>query len=895
MMANSNRPNPDLLLAHVQAEEQRLARGRLKIFLGYAAGVGKTYAMLEATHQRRAQGVDVVVGTVDTHGRAETEALIDTLEIIPRRQVKYRGTTLTEMDVDAILARRPHLVLVDELAHTNAPGSRHLKRYQDVEELLVVGIDVYSTLNIQHIESLNDIVAQITGVTVRETVPDPVLDEADEIELVDLPTDELLQRLAEGKVYVPDQAAYAAQKFFRPGNLAALRELALRRAAERVDRQMRAYMQTRAIPGPWPAGERMLVCVSPSPLSERLVRAGRRLATQLNAEWFAVYVETSGQAQLSEADRDRVARTLSLAETLGAKAVTLPGSNVAETLVAYSRTHNITKIIAGKPLQPRWLELLRGSVVDQIIRHSQDIDVYVISGESGPARMVSPPLPQPGLVWSRYLQALGLVAIVTILGQPIRPLIAPTNLVMVYLLSVVIAAVGLGRGPSIMTAVLGVLAFDFFFVPPHLTFVVSDAQYLLTFAGLLVVGFVISTLTSRVREQARQAQRREAQTAASYDLSRDLAAAGDLEAILQAVADHVGQTFARQVIVLLPDGESLQPYMLSPEFTLDEDERAVATWAFRHGQPAGRGTETLPDASARYLPLKTAKGVVGVLGVKPVIAGDRLSQEQRRLMEAFANQIALAIERAQLAEQARQAQLLQEAEKLQAALLNSISHDLRTPLASITGSLSSLRDDDAVLDGAVRADLIETAWEEAARLNRLVGNLLDMTRLEAGALRLKREPADIQDLIGVALARLDERLLDRPVHVDVPPDLPLVPLDFVLLVQVLVNLLDNALKYSPAGTPIVIKARQVEREVEISIVDAGPGLPAAELERVFDKFYRLQRPGQAGGTGLGLSISRGFVEAHGGRVWAGNRAEGGLVVTVALPLNSFQYEPGEVS
>ena len=825
----------------------------------------------------------------DTHGRAETQALLADLAIIPRKQVKYRGTTLTEMDVDAVLARRPQLALVDELAHSNTPGSRHLKRCQDVEELLAAGIDVYTTLNIQHMESLNDIVAQITGVTVRETVPDPVLDEADEIELIDLPTDELLQRLEEGKVYLPEQAAHAVKKFFRPGNLAALRELALRRAAERVDQQMLAYMQTRSIPGPWPAGERMLVCVSPSPLSERLVRAGRRLAARLNSEWFAVYVETPGQARLPEADRDRVARTLRLAETLGARAMTLPGNNVAETLAAYARTHNITKIIAGKPLRPRWLELLRGSIVDQIIRQSHDIDVYVISGESGPTRPAAPLPPEPPAAWGHYLQALGLVAIITLLGQFIRPLIAPTNLVMVYLLAVVIAAISLGRGPSILTAVLAVLAFDFFFVPPHLTFVVADAQYLLTFAGLLVVGIVISTLTSRIREQAQAAQRREAQTAASYDLSRDLAAAGDLVAILQAVTAHVGQTFARQVLVLLPQDETLKPHMPSPEFALDESELAVAVWAFRHGQPAGRGTETLPAAGARYLPLKTAKGVVGVLGVKPVIAGDSLTQEQRRLMEAFANQTALAVERAQLAEQARQAQLLQEAEKLQAALLNSVSHDLRTPLASITGSLSSLREDNAVLDHAIRAELIDTAWEEADRLNRLVGNLLDMTRLEAGALRVKREPADIQDLVGVALARVGERLSDRLVHTEVPPDLPLVPLDFVLLIQVLVNLLDNALKYSPAGTPVGIEARQVDNEVEISVFDAGPGIPPAELERVFDKFYRVQQPGRASGTGLGLSITKGIVEAHGGRVWARNRAGGGLVVTVALPLNEPQH------
>jgi two-component system sensor histidine kinase KdpD len=890
MLEEHKRPNPDLLLAHVQAEELRQARGKLKIFLGYVAGVGKTYAMLEAARQRQAEGADVAVAYVDIHGRAETETLLEGLEIIPRKEVDYRSRILTEMDIDAALARQPQLALVDELAHTNVPGSRHLKRYQDVEELLAAGIDVYTTLNIQHIESLNDIVAQITGITVRETVPDPILDEANEIELIDLPIDELLQRLEEGKVYVPEQAAYAVKKFFRPGNLTALRELALRRAADRVDQQMRAYMQTRAIPGPWPAGERMLVCVSASPLGERLVRTGRRLAARLNAQWFAVYVETPDHARLSEADRDRVARTLRLAETLGARAVTLQGHSVADGVMAYARTHNITQIIAGKPLRPRWHELLQGSIVDQIIRRSNEIDVYVISSVPETSQAIDVP-PRPlHLAWRRYAQGLALVAAVTLLGQPIRPFITPTNLVMAYLLIVVIAAIRLGRGPSIMTAVLSVLAFDLFFVPPRLTFVVADAQYLLTFAGLLVVGLVISTLTSRVRDQARAAQHREAQTAASYDLSRDLAAAMGLEGIIQAVITHVGQVFNRHVAILLLEGETLAPYAMDSGFGFDEDERAVATWVFQHGQLAGRGTDTLPGADARYLPLKTAHGVVGVLGVEPAIAGDQLTPEQRRLMETFASQIAVAIERAQLAEQAQQAQVLQETERLQTALLNSISHDLRTPLASITGALSSLRDDVAVLDETTRVDLVDTAWEEAGRMNRLVGNLLDMTRLEAGALKVKREPADLQDLIGVALAQLADRLHDRPVQVDIPPELPWVPLDFVLIVQVLVNLLDNALKYSPAGTPIEIRVRVEDLQVEIDVIDRGRGIPPSDLDRVFDKFYRLQSPEGVSGTGLGLSIAKGIVEAHGGRIWAENRTEGGLLVRLALPLGEPEYQ-----
>jgi two-component system sensor histidine kinase KdpD len=883
-----------MLLAYAQAEEQQQTRGKLKIFLGYVAGVGKTYAMLGAAHQRKAEGVDVVAAYIETHGRAETEELVEGLEVIPRQQVEYRSVTLPEMDIDAVLARCPQLALVDEFAHTNAPGLRHPKRYQDVEELLAAGIDVYTTLNIQHLESLNDVVAQITGITVRETVPDRVLDEVNEIELVDLPPAELLQRLKEGKVYVPDQATRAIEKFFRPGNLTALREMALRCTAERVDEQMRAYMRTRTIPGPWPAGDRLLVCVSPSPLSERLVRAARRLAEPLNAKWYALYVETPAHAQLKEVDRDRVARTLRLAEELGAKSITLTGHSVAETVVNYARRHNITKIIAGKPLRPRWLAVLRRSLVDQIIELSSNIDVYVISSVAEPAQLVViPPTLQPHRPWNRYLQSLGLVVIVTLLSELVRPFIAPTNMVMLYLLVVVIAALRLGRGPAIAASLLGVLAFDFFFVPPRLTFAVSDYQYIITFAGLLIVGLVISTLASQTREQAEAARRRETQTATLYALSRDLAVAVGLEAIMQAVITHIGQTFDREVAVFLPEGERLVARAASPGFTLDEDKYAVATWVFQHSQPAGRGTDTLSAANARYLPLQTARGVVGVLALKLARSGLDSTPEQRRMMEAFASQTALAIERAQLAETAGQAQLVQETEKLQTALFNSISHDLRTPLASITGSLSSLLED--TLDSATQRELLKTAHEEAQRLNRLVGHLLDMSRLEAGALKMSRQPCDVQDVIGAALQRLDGALFNRSVNIELPAGLPLVTLDFVLVVQALVNVLDNAAKYSPPASPIDIRAGATGEWLEIQISDRGMGIPAEDLTRVFNKFYRGQRPipaspaakGQAElppGTGLGLSISSGITEAHGGQIWAENRPGGGTVVTLKFPL-----------
>ncbi len=883
MSATFIRPNPDELLVRVQAEERQEARGKLQVFLGYAAGVGKTYAMLEAARQREAQGVDVVVGYVETHGRAETDALLTGLEIIPRRQVEYRQTTVTEMDMDAVLARRPQLALVDEFAHTNAPGSRHPKRYHDVHELLEAGIDVYTTLNIQHLESLNDAVAQITGVVVRETLPDSVLDEAAEITLVDLPPDELIQRLHDGKVYVPDTAAVAVERFFRKGNLTALREMALRRAAGRVDEQMLAYMQTRAILGPWPAGERLLVCVSTSSLGERLVRSARRLADELGAEWSAIHVETGESRRAPEEMRARVTRTLRLAEDLGAKVVTIPGSSVAGSVLDYARTHNITKIIAGKPLRSRWHEWLRGAIVDQLIRSSGPIDVYVVSSEAQASSGKSGDW-LPHRPWRRYLQSTLLVAAATLVSVPFSLLISPVNLVMLYLVVVVVSAVFLGRGPSILASVLSVLAFDFFFVPPHLTFAVSDTEYILTFIGLFLVGLVISTLATRAREQADAARFSAEQTTELYELSRDLAAVYGLDDILRALIRHIQGTFGREGVILLPDHGRLASTVGNGELELNENELAVGDWVLRHGEPAGRNTNTLPGAQLRYLPLKTARGVLGVLGIRGSGEVDRyLTPEQERLMEAFASQAAVAIERAQLAEQARQAQVLQGAEQLQTALLNSISHDLRTPLVSITGALSSLQDQDAQLDGVSRRRLIENAREEAERLNRLVGNLLDMSRVEAGALRLRLEPSDVQDVIGSALAQLDEPLRGRRVRVDVPDGLPLVPMDFALMTRVLVNLLDNAIKYSPPGSPIEVETKVAAGHLEIDVSDRGVGVPHEDLSRVFDKFYRVQRPGRVVGSGLGLSICKGIVEAHQGFIAAENRPGGGTTITICLP------------
>jgi two-component system sensor histidine kinase KdpD len=890
-----DRPDPDQLLNHIKAEEQARRRGQLKIFLGYAAGVGKTYAMLEAAHQRKEEGVDVVVGYVETHNRLETESLLRGLEVIPRKFIEYRGVHLGEMNVDAIMTRQPALVLVDEMAHTNAPGSRHPKRYQDVEELLTSGIDVYTTLNVQHLESLNDVVAQITGTQIHETVPDVVIDEAAEVELVDLPPDELLNRLRDGKVYIPEQAARAIEKFFRKGNLTALREISMRRAAERVDHQMRAYMQTRAIPGPWPASERLLVCIGPNPLGERLVRSTRRLADELHAAWFAVYVEATGQSPLSEERRTQIFRTLRLAEELGARVSVLPLSSgnhsVAGTILEYARKNNVTKIIAGKPLRPRLLDVVRSSIVDQMIRQSGKIDVYVVSSTGDEDISPQDAAWQPHRPWRRYIWSALLIVVTTGIGEMIGHDISPTNLVMLYLLAVVIAAIYLGLGPSILASILGVLAFDYFFVPPRLTLAISDTEYLITFAGLFTVGVVISYLTVRARQQADAAQRREADTAALYSLSRDLAAADSLDAVIQAVTTHIEQAFGREVAIFLPaSDQTLQPYRGHPGFEPDEAETAVAAWAFTHGEPAGRGTDTLPAARTRYLPLKTSQRVVGVLGAQPKVPGSQLTPDQQRLLQAFASQAASAIERVQLAKQAHQAELLQAAEKLQTALLNSISHDLRTPLVSITGALTSLQDGGILLDEEIRDNLIETARQEADRLNRLVGNLLSMTRLEGNAMKVVTSPGDIQDAVGAALEQLKDRLGDRLVQIHVPDDFPLVPMDFVLIVQVLVNLIDNAAKYSPPDSPIEIQARLEDDQMCLTVSDQGIGIPEEDLVRVFDKFYRVQRPDNVTGTGLGLAICKGIVESHGGSIMAQNRPGGGVTIYMGLPLKPSTKE-----
>lgn len=896
MTETFHRPDPDELLSRLKKEEQLQARGKLKIFLGYVAGVGKTYAMLEAAHQRMEEGVDVVIGYIETHGRKETEALAIGLESLPRREIEYRGTTMTDMDLDAILARSPQLVLVDELAHTNAPGLRHPKRYQDVEEILDAGIDVYTTVNIQHLESLKDVIQQITGVIVRETVPDRFIDEAYEIELIDLPADELLQRLRDGKVYISEQASRALEKFFRKGNLTALRELTMRRAAERVDNQMLNYMHTQSIPGPWPAGERILVCISSHPMGERLVRVGRRLADDLNAEWYVVFVETPGHLHMPAQSQQRMQQNLQLARELGARVNALTGESVANSVIEFARQHNVTKIIAGKPLRPRWFEILRGSVIDQIIRSSGSIDVFVVSEETETPQKAShgffADAIKPHKPLGRYLSSLFLVFLMTLLGFPLRVFLDPTNLVMLYLVAVVIAAVFLGRGPSILASIVSVLAFDFFFIDPRLTFSVNDTQYILTFIGLLIVGLIISNSAALLRDQVDALRRRGQQSQALNNLSRDLTAAISLEQVLQIVIRHLSTMFNREAVILLPENGRLQVKASTPGYTINESEWAVADWAFKHGKEAGRGTNTLPAAAIRYIPLITARETVGVLGNKPQNSNYFLSSDQRVMMEGVVNLAAIAIERASFAEKAAQAEMLRTTEKLQSALLNSISHELRTPLATVTGVLSSLEESeiaitaDRQLNPITRLELIRSAIRQSGRLNHLVENLLDMTRLEAGAMHLNREPTDISDLIDTTLLQMNSEICKHPLKMDVPAHLPLVNLDAVLIAQVLENLLDNACKYSTPDSPITIFARMNQNHLEMAVQDCGIGIPSDDLERIFDKFYRVQRKDTITGTGLGLSICKGIIEAHGGRIWAANNPDQGATITFAIPLES---------
>jgi len=882
-MSEDPRPDPDAILRRIQAEAQRESRARLKVYLGFAPGVGKTFAMLQNARELVAAGEDVVVGWVDTHGRYDTAALLLGLEILPRRRVFYRERELQEFDLDAALARKPGILLLDELAHTNAPGGRHDKRWRDVEELLAAGVEVHTTLNIQHVESLNDVVAQITGVRVRETVPDAIVDRADEVVLADLEPDELLVRLREGKVYLGEQAERAARGFFRRGNLLALRELALRRAAERVDVDVQAYRREHGIEASWPVAERILVCVGAAPASARLVRAARRIAAGLRAPWVAAWVERPETTPLSREDRAQLDANLQLAETLGASVLRLVGARPSEAILAWAREHSVSRIVIGKPTHSRWRDLWRGSLLDEVVRGSGPIEVHVILGDEAPERLrhaARDPEPLPRLGTA---VAAALVAAATGIAAAGWRFLALPDVAMLYLLVIVVAAVRWGRGPSLVAAALSVAAYDFFFVEPYYTFAVSDLRHLLTFGTMFAIGVVIGTLALRIRRQERAAVEREQRTAALLALSRELESALDARAAAHAIVAATRRVFRCGAAVLLagPEGD-LGVAARDGEVALDAPELAVARYALERDEPAGAGTDTLPGARVRCVPLRSGPESFGAL----VIAADpvrRFPHEDRELMDAFARQGALVLARGRLQERAQAAAVRARTEELRSSLLSSVSHDLRTPLAAITGAASALREEGPGSDASERAELLATIGEEAGRLERLLANLLDMTRLESGGLEPKREWVPLEEIVGAALARLEPQLAGREIASELPEDLPLAFGDPVLLEQLLINLLENAAKHTPPGSPLELRAREADGALELELSDRGPGLAPGDETRIFEKFQRGARA-RGGGVGLGLAICRGIAAAHGGSLTAENRPGGGARFRLVLPL-----------
>ncbi len=886
------RPSPEALLEAARREESRV--GRLKIFVGAAPGVGKTYEMLQTASNRKRDGYDVVIGVVETHGRKETAALLEGMEIIPRRRLDYRGQWFEEMDLDAIIARRPQIVLVDELAHSNAPGSRHPKRYLDVQDILDAGIDVYSTVNVQHIESLNDVVAQITRVRVQETVPDSVFDKANEVKLVDLTPADLIQRLKEGKVYVPKQAERALENFFSPTKLTALRELALRRTADRVDDQLLSQMQAHAIEGPWAAGERILVCVSEDPRTAGLVRYAKRLTDRLHGQWTALYLETQRNQDLSEEQRDRIADTLRLAQALEGEAVTIPGGGgrIADDILDYARDNNVTQIIIGKSSRSRWFEIVNGSVVHDLVRRAGNIGVHVIAGDE----IAGDPIPRKTVAAAvapkpfntvAYLTAAGSVAAALVVGELIQPLVGIESVDLVFLTAIIGTAVRFGLWPSIAASVMASLCYNFFFMPPLYTFTIADPRNVSAFIAFLVVGIVVSQLAARVRKLAVTAVGRARTTESLYAFSKKLAGVGALDDVLWAAAHQAAMMLKVRVVLLLPeDGAIAVKAGYPPEDTLDSADLAAARWAWENNRPAGRGADTLPGAKRLFLPMRTGRGPVGIVGIDSDRIGPLLTPDERRLLDALTDQTALAIERVHLVDDMDRVQRSVEAERLRSALLTSLSHDLKTPLAAVIGTAGTLRDYSSKLNDGQKTELLQQIIDESERLNRFIANLLDMTKLESGAVVPKASLYDVSEVIGGALRRTERILARHRIALDLEPNLPMLSLDPVLFEQVLFNLLDNAAKYAPDSTTIRLTGRREGPSVCIQILDEGEGVPPSDFELIFDKFYRAQKVDHVrAGTGLGLAISRGFVEAMRGTISASNRTDrSGAVFTIRFPI-----------
>jgi two-component system sensor histidine kinase KdpD len=890
---NDDRPTPEQMLARVQTEAPSAGRarrrGRLKLFFGYAAGVGKTYAMLQAAQALTKEGRDVVAGYVEPHGRPETESLLQGLECLPAFTISYRGATLREFDLDAALTRRPEILLVDELAHTNAPGLRHAKRWQDVDELLAAGIDVYSTVNVQHLESLNDIVAEISGVVVRETIPDEVFDRADDVALIDLPPDELLVRLRQGKVYIPQQAAYALEKFFRKDNLVALREIALRQTADRIHEDVEVARRSAAAKVPWPTYERLLVCVGSSPTSAKVVRAAKRLADRLDAPWVAVHVETPQATGMSEDDRQRLYQHLRLAESLGAEVVQISGADVVGELLQYASSRNITKIVVGKTDVPtRWWRPARRSLVERLVRDSGKIDVFVVRGVGQPIAL-NVAATGHGVAgnirpWLGTAVALTLATLISVAIDAIG--FTEANLVMVYLLAVVAVAARYGALPSVAASLLSVLLFDVLFTEPYYRMTVHDTQYLLTFAAMIVIGLLASTLTARVRYQAEVARRNERRTEALYRLSRRLTAIAKTSELIEEAERTVSEVFDAYAVVFLPDDQGrIRPVMGHlATFAASAAEFVAAQWVLDHDEPAGHGTNTLPSAQALYLPMATPNGVVGVLAVQPQDARESPSPDVRHLLDTYATQIAFAVERIQLSDESHQAAVQIETEKLRSSLLSAVSHDLRTPLAAIAGAASSVAESFDSLDATTRRELLETIREESERLTKLVENLLHMTRLSSGPITLNRQWQPLDEAIGSALRRMERQLVGREVRVEIAEDLPLAHLDDVLIETLLVNLIDNATKYSEPSSSLEICGEPISGGVAVEITDRGRGLVPGDEDRIFEMFYRgADAKPDRRGTGLGLAICQAIVRAHGGTIEARNRPGGGTVVRFVIP------------
>jgi two-component system sensor histidine kinase KdpD len=893
-----NRPNTHELLEQVHEDEQKHQRGRLKIFFGASAGVGKTHAMLLAARRRKDSGDDVVVGIAETHGRGETATLLDGLDQLAPAKIADLGGALNEFDLDAALARRPQLILVDELAHSNVPGSRHLKRWQDVHELLDAGIDVFTSMNVQHLESLNDIVGQITQVRIVETVPDRIFDDADEVTLVDIPPEELLERLREGKVTLPEQADHAVRNFFRKGNLIALRELALRRTADRVDAQMREYRADQSIERIWHARDRLVVCIGPGPEAPALVRAAARLAASLRSDWIAAYVETPRLQKLSNARRERTLAALKLAAELGAETVVLAGADAIATLIDYAQARNGSKLVAGASARrgiDRWVRRPFG---ERLAEQAGDLDLTLIRArelendgghpDTPDGRNASILLREQRTPLRGYAYAIGTCAVITLIASQVSEHLDLANLVMLYLVGVIFTAARVGRGPGVLLSFLGVAAFDFFFVPPRMSLSVADSQYLLTFAGMLLTSLVISHLTSSLRREASVASKRERRTSVMYAMSGELGAALTAGQIVAIGIRHVSEVFRARVAVLLPDStDKVRQTLDAPEVTSAEaqlDEPAldldVGQWVYDQQKPAGRGTDTLPAATALYLPLKAPMRTRGVLTVLTRELDELDVPEQKRMLDAFAAQIALALERVHYVDVARDAVVGMESERLRNSLLSAISHDLRTPLTSIVGFASMLVEADGDTRKPENAELIDAIHEESLRMTGIVTNLLDMARLQAGGVRLNRQWSLLEETVGAALRACRRVLADHPVEVHLPGSLPLLRLDAVLMERLFSNLLENAAKYTPSGSTLSIGAERIDVDgkpfVRVFIDDTGPGLPAGMEERVFEKFVRGEKESSKPGIGLGLSLCKAIVKAHGGTIGAANRVDARL-------------------